>query len=51
MERLEHNQEPIISSVQETNGTNGTNGVEQSFISINNKENSLIKTIYTILLA
>lgn len=38
-ERLEHNQEPIISSVQETNGTNGTNGVEQSFISINNKEN------------
>ena len=38
-ERLEHNQEPIISSVQETNGTNGTNGVEQSFININNKEN------------
>ena len=38
-ERLEHNQEPIVSSVQETNGTNGTNGVEQSFININNKEN------------
>ncbi len=38
-ERLEYNQEPIVSSVQETNGTNGTNGVEQSFININNKEN------------
>lgn len=39
IERLEHNQEPILSSVEDIHRTNRTNSIEQSFININNKEN------------
>ena len=50
MERIEHNQEPTITMLQESNGTNGTNGVEQSFININNKNKLNENLIFRIIL-
>ena len=42
MERLEHHQEPILSTIQKSSGTIGTNAMERSFNIINNKEDSFL---------
>ena len=43
MERLEHHQEPIVSTIQKSSGTIGTNTMERSFNIINNnKEDSFL---------
>ena len=42
MERLEHHQEPIVSTIQKSSGTIGTNAMERSFNIINNKEDSFL---------
>ena len=43
MERLEHHQEPTVSTIQKSSGTIGTNAMERSFNIINNnKEDSFL---------
>ena len=42
VERLEHHQEPTVSTIHKSSGTIGTNAMERSFNIINNKEDSFL---------
>lgn len=49
VERLEHHQEPIISTIQKSSGTIGTNAMERSFNIINNnKEDSFLDKDFSL---
>lgn len=49
VERLEHHQEPIISTIQKSSGTIGTSAMERSFNIINNnKEDSFLDKDFSL---